>query len=557
MFVTRFSLALLASLVLASSVGCKKEPAPTNQPATAATNQTAPAKFQQSSASASIARIHWLGKKRLATETNAAYFMTIWNLPESGKLEAQTLDKLALWLANARPALSNAAEITNYSALVSSNAAASTLRPLVQDLLLEEWLLDISQPSNSPPELALAIRLNEQRNTAWQAAQTTLRDSLSALCPAPLVLSLTRSGNWTLLGIAESSATNSLLSTLTSQTLTTGEPFRTRATNYWIEADIDLLKLSRIWPLLAAFNRQLSTNWPTVNLQAIGDGANVRTHAEFEFPQRLNVEMDAWNIPTNLIHDPLIGFTAIRGIRPLLKNFKPWNDLQLGTPPNQAYIWAQNGAPWLHFAAFPSVEASNQVSKIGDFALNNLNPIFETNPIKLGEFEREPGSERLGWRGMPLMSPTLDCSFVDGTSLILAGFYPNRLTNAPIPVALLPQVYATSNLVYYDWEITGPCLRGLTPINQLVRRLFNRERLPAEPSIAWLTALGTRLGNSATATTLTRPQKLSCTRKSSIGLTAVELSLLVDWLQSPAFPQRLHSLIPQYSHSARAHQLGQ
>src|SRR6266699_1477868 len=46
-----------------------------------------------------IARVHWLGMKRLATETNAAHFMSIWNLPETAKLQNQTLDKLALWLA--------------------------------------------------------------------------------------------------------------------------------------------------------------------------------------------------------------------------------------------------------------------------------------------------------------------------------------------------------------------------------------------------------------------------------------------------------------------------
>src|SRR5258706_10113215 len=41
-----------------------------------------------------IARIHWLGMKQLAGETNATNFMAIWNLPESQKLEGKTLVKL-------------------------------------------------------------------------------------------------------------------------------------------------------------------------------------------------------------------------------------------------------------------------------------------------------------------------------------------------------------------------------------------------------------------------------------------------------------------------------
>ena len=47
-----------------------------------------------------VARVLWLGKQRLAADTNAASLMGIWNLAESRKLEAQTLDRLA-WAAGA------------------------------------------------------------------------------------------------------------------------------------------------------------------------------------------------------------------------------------------------------------------------------------------------------------------------------------------------------------------------------------------------------------------------------------------------------------------------
>src|SRR4051812_24538736 len=43
----------------------------------------------------SIARLHWVGKGRLATDTNAAGLMRIWQAPESARLEAQTLEKLS------------------------------------------------------------------------------------------------------------------------------------------------------------------------------------------------------------------------------------------------------------------------------------------------------------------------------------------------------------------------------------------------------------------------------------------------------------------------------
>ena len=40
-------------------------------------------------------RLYWQGKKRLAGEANATNFMAIWKMPESEKLESQTLDKLS------------------------------------------------------------------------------------------------------------------------------------------------------------------------------------------------------------------------------------------------------------------------------------------------------------------------------------------------------------------------------------------------------------------------------------------------------------------------------
>src|SRR5438874_7029306 len=78
--------------------GCQKS-SPADQTATSPSARPSVPAAQ----SADVTRIHWLGKKRIAAETNAAGFMKIWNLPESARLEAQTLDKLSLALANQLP----------------------------------------------------------------------------------------------------------------------------------------------------------------------------------------------------------------------------------------------------------------------------------------------------------------------------------------------------------------------------------------------------------------------------------------------------------------------
>src|ERR1043166_4030191 len=80
------SFGLLACVAAATCGGCKKSEPPAPPSAAPAADL--------------VARVHWLGKKRLAAEPNAAYFMTLWNLPESAALEAQTLDRFARALAN-------------------------------------------------------------------------------------------------------------------------------------------------------------------------------------------------------------------------------------------------------------------------------------------------------------------------------------------------------------------------------------------------------------------------------------------------------------------------
>ncbi len=73
--------ALLILALLALTGGCNK-----STPETPQQRSTETPKPRNTEAPV-VARLHWLGKKRIAADTNSAYFMTIWNLPESKKLE--------------------------------------------------------------------------------------------------------------------------------------------------------------------------------------------------------------------------------------------------------------------------------------------------------------------------------------------------------------------------------------------------------------------------------------------------------------------------------------
>jgi hypothetical protein len=547
------NLYVVVALLLALQAGCKK-----SEPEKKSGGESPPSQNYTNSASGElIARIHWRGKKRIAADPNAAAFITIWNLPETQRLETQTLDKLAL----APWDLPRSG--TNLAATIATNTGSGLLRPLLDDLLQEESYLEIRQPTNQLAQAVLAIQVDEQRAALWETNLAALIQSVSGKTPTTVpgargwnsvienqkskienTLTVSRAGQWTLLGFGDGQ--NNLLRDVTARIQYNNAPFSTGErlagtlappTNYWIDAQLDLKRVSDVlslkWPL--------AENTPTnITFTFIGDGQNVHTRGEFDFPQPLPIELEPWNIPTNLIHDPLIGFSAIRGFRPFLKSLKPWNNLQLGTPPNQAYTWAQHGLPWLHFAVIPSADASNQVDRISDFVVRDVNPKLTG---RIGTFEKPPGTQQLKWKGVPVISPDLNWTNIDGNSYILAGFFSRPITNLPPPPELFIQLYSSTNLLWYDWEFSKECLEGLTPINQIVRHMFNLPRFSPDPDIAWLLNVGARLGNSVSALKLESPTRLTFTRQSTFGFTAPELPFLLDWLASPKFPRGLHTFL--------------
>src|SRR5205809_385059 len=138
-------LAALCCLMALLAAGCKKS-SPTDEPRT----QTTASPSSLDPQTSPVARIHWLGKKRIAGETNAAGFMKIWNLPESARVEAQTLDKLstAPWRLLKVETIPSA--VTN---ALTPIGASPLLRPLLDDLVKEESYVEIRRPTNQPSEV--------------------------------------------------------------------------------------------------------------------------------------------------------------------------------------------------------------------------------------------------------------------------------------------------------------------------------------------------------------------------------------------------------------------
>jgi len=603
---------LLATLILATGGGCKKSPGEAGNP-------QSPTNVQPSSIShqppATLARVHWLGKKRIADQKTSAYFMSLWDMPEAARLESETLDKLALALTGERPlaathqvsaggsqaAATNPAPIrpspvtpvTNQTAEAANprpqatnqppapllsvvhHPQASKLRPLLDDLVRQECYLEIQQATNQPGELALAVRLDAPRAELWASNLTAVLGSITGaeslpaaasrqawrlpLTPCPCRLDLARAGDWTLLGL--SAETNSLLAEMSHRTRSDQAPFPARASasslqldpttrkvhtapaspaenDLLFDVDVDLVGVSRALSL----DWRLPASWPRIEAAWTGQGDRIRASGKLSFPNPLDLQFEPWNFPTNLIREPLASFTAVRGVRPWLAAQKWLQHFQIQPVPDQLCAWASGSTPLQTFAATPMTNATSLLETVGPSIATELNPWVSSNAFGAVEYSKKPAS--LAWSGIPMFTPTIESVVAPGGTFLLGRVGAEPATGGkPAPPALFAQL-APADLVYYDWEITRAKLAHWVYISQTARLAFVLPQLePDSAALAFLLAVAPKLSNTGTKVIQDSPATLSFVRTSQLGFTAVELHLLADWLESPAFPRGLHSLL--------------
>jgi hypothetical protein len=308
------------------------------------------------------------------------------------------------------------------------------------------------------------------------------------------------------------------------------------ATNHWLEADLDLRRVSSALSL----GWNLPDAWPRIAATWTGNGQFVRTTGELTFATPLNLQLEPWNIPTNLIHQPLVSFTTLRGLRPWLARQKWFQHFQIEPVPDQFCAWASGPTPVLTFAATPMTNAASLLQTLGPRVAAELNPWVTSNAIGNVQSTKEPAA--LAWSGIPMFTPAIEVAATTDESFLVGrvGAKPPG-EGKPAPPELFAQLTRT-NLVYYDWEITEAKLHHWVYLSQTARLAFVLPQMPPESAaFAFLLAAAPRLGNAGTEIIQDGPARLSFVRNSHSGFTGVELHLLADWLESPAFPRGLHS----------------
>ena len=516
---------LFVVLTAAIGAGCDKSAAPASRPA-----------VPYSLSSQIVAHFHWRGKNHLATNTEAATLLSVWNAPESAAVEARFLDQLstAPW------------RLLPHVATTNSTSAAPRLRSLLADCVQYENYLEVRATTNQPGELAFAIQLPADRALVWQTNLAAVLESLTGLPPAraekgwvlkkhklPDRIELTRVGEWIVVGIGQDQ--NALFADFVARILRDHTPIAQASADFLLDADLDWRRVSEAFKLEGSVPDEL----PKFSVQFTGDGQSIQLHGTLDFPQPLNLAMEPWNVPTNLIRGRLGSFTALRGFAPWLGGQKVWNDLHLGPAPNQFFVWSGIGAPMQTLFAAPVPAASNRLAEITETLMQQTDPWLVAH--QAGHLERATEFAGVSWLGMPFLGPYLRAT----DDFLHGGFFPAPVGKNGLPPDLLLALSRT-NTVYYDWEITSPRIESWFYIGQTLRLVLHKPQLPEESAAAaWLQAQTNTLGNCVSTIFQTGPEQLTLVRRSSLGFTAFELHLLADWLESRQFPLGLNTLVDQ------------
>jgi hypothetical protein len=300
-------------------------------------------------------------------------------------------------------------------------------------------------------------------------------------------------------------------------------------TNAWLNVSADLAQLT------GPLNLPSGSDWPQVSINWRGDGEHVRASGRIGFVREPGVELEGWQIPTNVISEPLISFSAIRGVRPFLMRSERLRRLLPDLLPNQAFTWAQGTAEAQLYCAFPAAGFAERLSGLVT-ALPQAFPAW-ARELGLTQFVHKADEAIVWWQGiLPSVTPTLGSVRHHEQEYALVSLFP-PIPLGPPPPELLAQL-ARENLVFYSWEVTPPRVAQWIMLSQLMSVMTKTPQLPAgQPALRWLFRVAPELGNTATEVLAVSGREWSFERKSTLGFGAAELVFGMRWLEGAAFPR--------------------
>jgi hypothetical protein len=499
------------AIVTAAFVGCRNDFTPAGRRAPGTSDPL-------------VVRAHFIGADQLLKDPNGSQLKEIWNLKSSADLRNRALDQFArlpfLWLSNSLPK--------------NSPDQSTLFRALFTDALAHESFLEW----RAAPVVALAARLPEPRAKAWDNNLRQVIANWKLGTPAAVQgaglqgwevsrmgappVRFVRAGDWVAITIGHGAADleTNILTRLKS----------VRPGGAWLEGEANLAQFKGRLPALENFS-----TLPTAHFSLSNRSDFVRTLVRLDFPKPHNWKTEPWQIPTNVIWDPLADFTVARGISGVLDSLPFISELGWKPTPTQITGWGSRDLPFQIFYAAPTRDVTNQLKKAESKVRASLIRAGGTN--LLGHIVWDTNRSQVAWRGLPLAVPTLTSITNTPEQFVAVEFFPMIKTKQPPPRELFEQFFGRDDVVMYDWESTQYRIPTWRQMYQLAEIATGR-RLSATnaPSERWQTEVASVLKDSITEVRATSPTQMTLVRKSTLGLTAFELVTLSRWIESASFP---------------------
>lgn len=455
---------------------------------------------QGAPAAASVARWRFAGAAQLQAQTAAPALAALLN----GTNSTPTADRLAtnlvrvLWQRLGRP---------------DAAGASAALAPLVRDVLRYESAGEVTATG-----WRLTVKLPAERWPTWQQA----KDSLAALSATPAGSILAYTNGWLTAGAGAVGGTGWL-------SLTNGAV---------LAAEGDLARIFDGSP----------AQWPRTRVGATLEAGRVLTRAALDFSTPPFGAVPDWKLPERMAHGPFSQFVAMRGIAEFGARLPWWRDAFGGQPPDQLFAWSQPEVPFRNWVAVPTKDPLGDVDRWFDLAGKVFGagagragrPVMPTNRTAFAVLDTLKGLE-----------PVVTQVKQGDQAFLLASLFPADRTTNSIS-ASLRQRLAEKDLVFQDAEFTPEAIdhwNVLFQVNQiLLSRMPNARNARAH---SWMIDNRTVLGDSETVIHRTTPTHFVLERKSSAGLTGMELVLLTRWLDGTDNQLRRVGLPPLPTDSPR------
>lgn len=470
-----------------------------------------------------ILRARFSGSQELLRGADAAKLKGIWDLKSSAELRNVALDRFSrlphLWLSGALPK--------------GSPDQATLFRPMLEDVLANESMVEW----RTAPVFALAARLPDARAQVWDRNLRQVLTGWTLGTPAAVnaggrtgwewtkagafSMRFTRAGEWTLLTVGNDVAKveTDLLARL-----------KAPRAGAWLEGDANLAHFKGRLPLFENFD-----NLPSAHFSLSNRADFVRTLIQLEFPKPHSWKPEPWQIPTNMLSDRIIDFTAVRGVSGVFESVPFFRNLGWTPMPSQVIGWGNRDVPFQFYYATPARSVTNRLPALAPKIRAEVHRTLGTN--LQGTIAWQPTQQELMWSGLPIAVPSLFQARAGNTDYLTLGLFPLVKSKQAPPAELFQQFYGRSDVVLYDWESSQFRILNWRQMYQVMEIATHRPLTPTKSiSQRWQADVGPLLGDCITELKAVSPTQMTLVRKSTTGLSSYELVTLSRWLESTAFP---------------------